>query len=309
MGSAHVAVTVDLARIHAQLAEIRTRTKVRVYAVVKADAYGLGAAAVARAVADVVDGFCVFDLAEALAADLATTGKPTLVLGPPTSLDAALYRRHLIRPAVATREQAETLREAAPTLCIDTGMQRFGCPRERVAEVLATDAISEVWTHGTRLEHVDTLLAATSAHRGPRHAAASALLAEPRSWLDAVRPGIAAYRGAVTATTALVECHRSSGPVGYGGFAAERHGVILCGYAHGLRPGPCSINGRPQRILEVGMQSAYVSIDQADTIGDGVRLLGGGIAEDSVAGAWRCSAHEVILRMSGMGERRYLQPR
>ena len=77
-----VQVVVDLARVRANAVEIRRRVGVDVLAVVKADAYGLGAARVVAAIADLVAGFCVFSLAEALAADLWRIGhKPILAFG------------------------------------------------------------------------------------------------------------------------------------------------------------------------------------------------------------------------------------
>jgi hypothetical protein len=64
--SSSVTVRIDLARIRASAQEIRRRTGVAILAVVKADAYGLGAAQVAEALADLADGWCVFSLAEAM---------------------------------------------------------------------------------------------------------------------------------------------------------------------------------------------------------------------------------------------------
>ena len=79
--SRHVSVRIDLARVRANAQDVKRRvgTGVAVIAVVKADAYGLGAARVADALADVVDEFCVFSLDEAAEADLLKrTGKPIL---------------------------------------------------------------------------------------------------------------------------------------------------------------------------------------------------------------------------------------
>src|SRR5205814_7905858 len=67
----------------------------------------------------------------------------------------------------------------------------------------------------------------------------------------------------VTATTRLAEARTSNGPIGYTRWHNDwtSHGVIVAGYSHGLRPGPVLINGRRQRIIEMGMQSAYVILD------------------------------------------------
>src|SRR5688572_7506882 len=71
---------IDLARVRANAEAVVARTGgTPLLAVVKSDAYGLGMREVARALADVVDGFCVLTLAEAVANDLwALTAKPTI---------------------------------------------------------------------------------------------------------------------------------------------------------------------------------------------------------------------------------------
>ncbi|MDB5289494.1 MAG: hypothetical protein JWL69_735, partial [Phycisphaerales bacterium] len=60
--SAHVSVRIDLARVRRNAEEIAKQTAVPVIAVVKADAYGLGAARVAATIGDLVEAFYVFDL-------------------------------------------------------------------------------------------------------------------------------------------------------------------------------------------------------------------------------------------------------
>jgi alanine racemase len=122
------------------------------------------------------------------------------------------------------------------------------------------------------------------AKRGVRaHAAGSALLDDREAWLDAVRPGLALYRGAARVVTRLIDVRDSSGPAGYGGFRVPRFGVILAGYSHGLRPGPCLINGRRSRVIETGMQSAFVECAAGDREGDEVILLGDGLEAEDVA--------------------------
>src|SRR4051812_37426755 len=97
--SRHVTVRIDLARIRSNTQSIAQQTSVPIIAVVKADAYGLGAAAVVPAIADLVAGFYVFDLAEALAANLAATGKPTIAMQAGAA-DAAAFLAANVRPVV-----------------------------------------------------------------------------------------------------------------------------------------------------------------------------------------------------------------
>lgn len=307
--SRHVTVRIDLARVGANAVEVKRRIGpgVALIAVVKADAYGLGAARVASALADVADEFCVFSLEEAVEADLfSRTGKPALILSPPDSLNPDDYLRHHVRPAVTSAAEAHALRVARPALCVDTGMQRFACPPDGVAAALAAGC-GEAFTHATCLDAVQLLVRLAGGRGIPLHAAGTSLLDEPAARLDAVRPGLALYRAAARVSSHIVEVRESAGPVGYTAFtpSTNRHGVILAGYANGVRPGPCLVNGRPSRVREVGMQSAYVECAAEDRAGDEVVLLGDGLTEDAVAAAWGTPPQLVLVQLCGAGERVY----
>src|SRR3978361_443836 len=106
-------VAIDLARIRQNCQQIASQTKVPVIAVVKADAYGLGASQVARAIADLVDGFYVFDAAEAIAAHLKEFNKHTIALRGDSN-DPSDYSAHAIHPVVWTTERAALLKRARP---------------------------------------------------------------------------------------------------------------------------------------------------------------------------------------------------
>ncbi len=301
-----VTVQIDLARVRENARQIARDTGVAVLAVVKSDAYGLGVRRIVEALADCVDGFCVFSLAEAIAGRIAEIGrKRVLSLGPSDGIDAEDFKAAGVQPAVWNAQRARELRPARPILSVDTGMQRFACPAEEIDAAIAAGDINEAFTHATNLEQVRLFLKLTGNRPLVRHAAATALLCEPQAWLDAVRPGLAIYRGAVRTATSLIDARDSRGPVGYGRFASARHGVILCGYTHGLRPGPCRIHGGPRRIVEVGMQSSFVELEPGDQIGDEVVLLGEGLTESDLAGAWRTSPQEALYRMSRLGPKDY----
>ncbi|MGD0387906.1 MAG: alanine racemase [Tepidisphaeraceae bacterium] len=306
MHSEHVQVNVDLGRVRENVATTARRTGVDVIAVVKSDAYGLGARRVAEAIGDLVSEFCVFSVAEALAASLWDVAqKPSMALGPAIGVGIRELAEAHVRPAVWTAEEARRLREARPILSVDTGMRRFACSPGQIDAVIAAGGIDEAFTHATRMEHV-RLLVSLVGGRGLRvHAAASALLDEPEAYLNAVRPGMALYRGAVRVSTRLVEVHQGGVPAGYGGFVADRFGVILCGYSHGLRRGPCLVNGAHRSILEVGMQSAFVEVGPNDRPRDEVILLGDGLAEAEIARAWGSSEQQTLVALSGAGMRAY----
>jgi alanine racemase len=212
---------------------------------------------------------------------------------------------HGVRPAVWTVEQARAMRAAGPVLSVDTGMQRFACPPEEIERALAAGGCREAFTHATNVEAVRRLLELVGARGLRLHAAGTALLDEPAAHLDLVRPGFALYRGAVSVRTRCVEVRESRGPAGYTGFTARRHGVILAGYSHGLRPGPCLVDGRRRNIPEVGMQSAFVALEPGDSV-DEVVLLGDALREEDVASEWGTTPHEALMHLGRMGVRQYL---
>jgi alanine racemase len=319
--SAHVTVRVDLRRVRRNTEGVARRAAVPVLAVVKADAYGLGAARVAPAIRDVVDGYYVFGAAEAVAYRLfAETGRRTIaLLG--ASNDPQDYLSHRIHPVVWTAERAAALRNARPVLSVDTGQQRFACPPEPglLAEVLKAGECTEAMTHASTpqqaerfvrvMRQVKERLGAAmpeAAHALTLHAAGTSLLDDPAARLNAVRPGLALYRGAARVSARLVEVRDSTGPAGYTGFVVPRHGVILAGYSHGLRPGPCLVNGRSSRVLEVGMQSAFIECAAVDGVGDEVVLLGDQLTEQAVAQAWGTTPQLVLVIMAGLGTRHYV---
>ncbi len=297
-------VSIDLSRVRENVARIARESGVGVIAVVKADAYGLGARRVAAAVARVVEGFYTFNLGEAIDAGLTEIGRPVIALRGDEG-SAADFLAAGVRPAVWSVERAKVLRSARPVLVVDTGQQRFACPPEKIGQVIAAGAIEEAFTHASTLAQATEFAALTAPYKLHRHAAGSALLDEPSARFDAVRPGLAMYDGTVTVTARLIEARDSRGPAGYTGFKVRRFGVILAGYANGLRPGPAAIGGRLTRVLEVGMQTAFIELGVGDDIGDEVTLLGGPVTLEMTASAWGCSQQNVLVHLCATGERKY----
>jgi alanine racemase len=204
-------------------------------------------------------------------------------------------------------DRAAALRRANPVVSVDTGQQRFAAPVVIADAVRRAGGCTEAMTHATRPGQVRQFLAATESWGSiTRHAAGSALLDDPACRLDAVRPGLALYTGAVRVHTPLIDVRDSTGPAGYTGFEAERFGIIRFGYRNGLRPGPCRVNGRPRRVIEVGMQTAFVEVGPQDRVGDRVEFLTPGDATDeaALAAAWGVSRQEVLVRLTGAGVRR-----
>lgn len=120
-----------------------------VMAVVKADAYGHGAAAVAPLLErEGADAFAVACLAEALALRRAGVTKPILILGHTDAENAALLAEHGIRQTVFSLPYARALSQAAVRagaavrihLKVDTGMGRIGFAAEGGADADMAEA-------------------------------------------------------------------------------------------------------------------------------------------------------------------------
>lgn len=294
--------TIDSERVRRNAREIAALVGVPILAVVKADAYGLGIGMVVPAVAEAVAGFVVFGVAEARRVR-EITDKPILCLGPVGDAVAQQYLDLKARPSVCTVDEARRMRAASPALCVDTGMQRFSCPAQAARQALEAGECKEAFTHAVRPQQAAKFIESVGGRqRGlVLHAAGSSLLADPSCRLDAVRPGLALYRGAVRISAPLAEVRDSRGPAGYRGFEVPRHGVILRGYSHGLRPGPCLVNGRKSRVIEVGMQSAFVQAEPADRAGDEVVLIGDGLEADEIGLAWNATPQEVLVSLLRQG--------
>ena len=52
-----------------------------------------------------------------------------------------------------------------------------------------------------------------------------------------------------------------------------------------------------QRVLEVGMQTSYVSLSPQDRVNDPVTLLGDSLLPDNLATAWNCTPQEVLVSL------------
>ncbi len=198
---------------------------VRVWAVLKADAYGHGAPAVARTLERArVDGFCVALIEEGVELREAGIVAPILVMGGDyTSAHEEIVARELV-PVLHDVGQvasfARLVRSGAAQgpldvhVKIDTGMHRLGITMRELPLLAARLAESpEVRVHGlmthlacadspsdeetaeqaARFEEATALLARHGIRPAVRHAANSAALLRGNARFDAVRPGIALF--------------------------------------------------------------------------------------------------------------------
>ena len=229
----------------------------RVWAVVKANAYGHGLLRAARALAH-ADGFALLDLDEAVRLRAAGIDKPILLLeGFFAAEDLPLLAQHRLTPVIHSPEQLAALerhpetRIAEAYLKVNSGMNRLGFAGEQVRrawQALRGRPGLERLTLMTHFADADgeggvaaqlaRFAALTRSLDAPRCLANSAaLLRYPDTRADAVRPGIMLYgcspfadrsaeslglQPAMTLTSALIGVQRlrAGERVGYG-FAFE----------------------------------------------------------------------------------------
>jgi alanine racemase len=216
---------IDLGAVQRNLARLRQLVGpgVRLFGVVKADAYGHGAVPVARALEPLCNALAVSLVEEGLELRAAGIRAPILVLG-------AYYNRHQdevlaerLTPVVYDRGELERFAVAAARrgrpaevhVKIDTGMSRLGIAPPDLEPMLARLAdlpslrLAGICTHFASADLADSSTTevalaqfgkglARAAQLGFRglinHAANSAAAVRfPSARLDAVRPGLALY--------------------------------------------------------------------------------------------------------------------
>ncbi|MGE5186531.1 MAG: alanine racemase [Acidobacteriota bacterium] len=230
-------VEVDLAAIVGNARVLRAFTGSELYAVVKADAYGHGAVAVAKALEDAgaATGFCVSLVEEGVALREAGVALPILVMGPSqVGGEDDMVAAGLV-PVIASDEDLAQLAyvvhrrgtSVEAHLKVDTGMSRLGVPYDRAASLAAeaarlgirivglmthfacadvddpADASSMTRVQLARFAEADSQVRAAGAPVRVRHAAnSSGALLFPEARFDLVRCGLALYGNGHWATDA-----------------------------------------------------------------------------------------------------------
>jgi alanine racemase len=197
---------------------------VGVIAVVKANAYGHGAAAVALALEEAgASMLACADIAEGVSLRQAGVRAPILVFGALSVSDLDGVFVYRLIPTVSTPAAARALERAARArdvvihchLKIDTGMNRLGFRHDNLGrtmpDVLGSPHLTfdAVYTHfataddpespfleeqRARFERASAALGALGLRIAGRHAANSAaLLRDRRLWYDWIRPGLLLY--------------------------------------------------------------------------------------------------------------------
>jgi alanine racemase len=257
---------------HNLLVARRHTADAKVWAVIKANAYGHGIERAARALS-AADGFAVLDFEEA--ARLRTLGvtRPILMLeGVFGAADVPLLERHSLTPVIHNPVQLETLRALASPidayLKVNSGMNRLGFTPEglgaaykvlkehpRVKSVTLMTHFADADGASGVKGQLEWFREMTKSFDGPRSLANSAsVLRFPETHADWVRPGIMLYgcspfadasaeslglKPAMTLSSEIIAMQhlRAGERVGYG-FGYEASGdmavaIVACGYADG----------------------------------------------------------------------------
>jgi alanine racemase len=299
---------------------------VELWAVVKADAYGHGAADCARAALDGgASALCVATVPEALALRAANIGARIVVMGPTADADLRLAREAGLELAVADR-----VPDAIPVhLKLDTGMGRWGAaelpsPTRDVVGVMTHLATADSDETFARAQ-LERFAAATVGlpSRITRHAANSAgALRIPEARLDAVRCGIALYGISPFGTDAADDglepvlswrselartlLLRAGESTGYGRrFVAARDtwiGIVPVGYADGFRRDLTGthvlVDGERRRVVgTVSMDAFAVELDRERAPGTPVTIVGDGLTLEEHARMAGTIAYELASRI------------
>lgn len=331
-------VTIDVGAIRRnarRLADVLGRSEL--WAVVKADGYGHGAADAGRAALEGgATTLCVATVGEALVLREALEHARIVVLGPTADSDVPAAREAAIELVVADGRVPEGI---GVHLKLDTGMGRWG-----LAELDAPDrGVVGLMTHLATadddprfaLGQLERFTAATGAHAGryTRHVANSAAaLTIPDARLDAARCGIALYgidpfgedggrfglEPALRWESELAQVRRLAAgeSTGYGRrFVASEEtwvGIVPVGYADGFRRDLTGtevvVGGARARVVgTVSMDALAVRLPGRAEVGTPVTLVGDGITLEMHAAVGDTIGYELtcgIRAAPGRGGRR-----
>lgn len=213
-------VEVHAGHLRANARAVHERTAVPIMAVIKNNGYGAGGVLAARVLEplDVIRGFAVVKLQEAVALRDAGIRKPVLLMGPVEEGDFAeiagrdiSFMAYTPIASALERASARAGRTITVHMCVDTGLGRVGVPYPQAPELIRGFAAARgvriagvmmTFTEDAQfdreqLERFRALGARLSAEgipSGAFHAASTYTLFQHRdAYLDMVRPGMALY--------------------------------------------------------------------------------------------------------------------
>jgi alanine racemase len=335
-------ITVDLGALQRNAGRLREAADpAELWAVVKADAYGHGAVAAARAALGAgASALCVATAREGLDLREAFPSARILVLGPLEAGDESTERDAGLEVTLAAPPVPEGL---AVHLKVDTGMGRWGMtpaeavsvPRTQVVGVMSHLATADEPDETFAREQISRFRDVVDAFPGvTAHLANSAAtLRFPAARFDAVRCGLALYGLSpfgndpaahglepVLSWRSYVAQARTLAPgesTGYGRrFIAEeptRIGIVPVGYADGFRRGLTGtevlVGATRRRVVgTISMDSFAVELGD-EQVGAEVTLLGDGVLAEEHARVLGTINYEItcaLNRDATRAERRYL---
>src|SRR5438105_975974 len=321
-------LTVDLAALRRNAATLRRALGgSELWAVVKADGYGHGAADVAgAALAAGATALCLATVPEALALRREFPAARILVMGPAGSREIADARDAQLELVVGNGEIPEGVR---CHLKLDTGMGRYGLselPDPPAAVVgLMTHLATADCDAAFAERQIERFREATEpyAHLTRHLANSAAALRLPSARFDAARCGIALYGLSPFGTDpaedglepvlrweshlAQVKRLAPGESTGYGRrFVAQRPtwiGLVPVGYADGFRRDltgtEVRVAGERRRVVgTVSMDSFAVELDRELPVGTPVVLLGHGVLAEEHARVGGTITYELVCGIS-----------
>ena len=317
-------LTIDLGAIRRNARTLlRTLEGAELWAVVKANGYGHGAADVGgAAVGAGATALCVATVPEGLALRQALGSVRVLVLGPATSREIADARDAGLELVVADGEVPEGVQVH---IKLDSGMGRWGIaeldvPSREVVGLMSHFASADSDTEFTK-QQVERFRDATALYPHlTRHIANSAgALAYPEARFDAARCGIAVYGISPFGTDpaedglepalrwdselAQVKLLQPGESTGYGRRWIARQptwiGIVPVGYADGFRRGltgtELRVAGEPRPVVgTISMDAFAVELDRQLPVGTPVTLLGHGVMAEAHALVADTIAYEIV---------------
>lgn len=344
-GMAQAVLTIDLGAIRANWRALAAQSRAETAAVVKANAYGLGADQVARALAqEGARRFFVASAEEGSALRHALgQGPDIMVFSGHMAGDTALIRDAQLVPMLNSVDQmlrhVENLPRHPFGIQLDTGMNRLGMePAEwaalrsialaqKPALVISHLACADERDHGMNAHQLQVFRQITGMIDAPRSLAATGgILLGPDYHFDMTRPGIGLYGGlpfvdalpVVDLSVPIIQTRevQPGESVGYGNSWVARVpskiSTISAGYADGLirsmgaKAYVWAHETRCKIVGRVSMDLIGVDVTHVPEIPETIEILGRHQFIDTVADAAGTIGYEILTSLSHRYTRSYV---
>ncbi|MCI8613432.1 MAG: alanine racemase [Clostridia bacterium] len=329
---------IDLNALLSNAETIRSKTKAKLYAVVKANAYGHGMA-IAAFLQPFVDGFCVATEKEAETLVKIAVYKPILILGKvknTLSHDNIIYTVEDIDGIKSLKSEDKFY------IKLNTGMNRLGCSGHEYSEILTYARHSNAvycgtYTHFFNFDDNDLVNGqytmfktyVKNSDSGSRHCCSSNVLRASESMHgDIVRVGLALYGYSATsdnlkpvmkvyAPIVSVKKLLKGDYVGYGSYRISHDAnvaVIRAGYGDGYRRVAdaairyVSVNGVRRPVIgQICMDMCMIDLGNVKAeVGDYVGIMDDIITAETLAKEYGTIVYEVLTSFNERVERIYV---